>query len=112
MTDKNLTDNTGKSLVVDDESVERIADAVARKTASDRLSLSALLDRTAGKFRRNLKMHHKVLYAFAVFVGLVLVWYGMWGLVMLIPFLKKPIVALVAGTVLLFLTGAFFRELE
>jgi len=92
--------------------VERIADAVARKTGSDRSSLTATINRAAGKFRCDLKMHHKVLYAFAVFLGLVLVWYGMWGVVTLIPFLKKPLVALVAGTVLLFLTGAFFRELE
>jgi hypothetical protein len=41
----------------------------------------------------------------------VLVWYGLWDIITAIPFLDRPLVALITGVCLLVFTGSFFREL-
>lgn len=55
--------------------------------------------------------HHKVLFTLLIFCGVVLVWYGVWGIVSVTPFLKDPLCSLVAGVVVLVGTGTFFSKL-
>jgi hypothetical protein len=46
-----------------------------------------------------------------VFLGVMLMWYGTWGLVAMIPLLKMPAVALATGVALLALTGVLYNKL-
>jgi len=100
-----------RQVVLDDDSVERIADAISRKPRAGVTSFGKNIFRGLGLVRSDLKFHHKVIYALLVFLGLVLVWYGLWSIISVIPILNKPFVALATGIAVLVLTGAFFREL-
>ncbi len=57
------------------------------------------------------KLHHKATFAFLVFFGINLLWYGMWAVVSDIPFLNNPIVALITGGIILIVTGYFYDNL-
>lgn len=61
--------------------------------------------------RQDLQLHHKIVYVFLVFTGLVLVWYGLWGMLAKVPLLNNPVVAFFAGIGALVFTGTFFRQL-
>ena len=102
---------SSKQIALDDDSVERIADAIIRKPGVGVTRLGESTEKWLGTFRNNLKFHHKVIYALMIFLGLVLVWYGLWSIISVIPVLNKPFVALAAGITVLALTGAFFKEL-
>lgn len=58
-----------------------------------------------------LKLRHKITFAFLVFFGINLLWYGMWGIVEEIPFLNNPIVSLIIGAIILVATGYFYENL-
>ena len=60
---------------------------------------------------KRMKLRHKIIFAFVVFFGINLVWYGMWGIVGDIPFLNKPIVSLIIGAIILIVTGFFYENL-
>jgi len=62
--------------------------------------------------QKNFKLHHKVLYTLSIFIGVVLVWYGLWDIVPMVPVLNNPFVATVCGFTILVVTGTFFRELD
>jgi len=47
-----------------------------------------------------------------VFLGVVLIWYGVWDIVGVIPILKNPYVAAMVGIVILALTGTFYKKLS
>ncbi|MDT8285167.1 MAG: hypothetical protein RQ767_06535 [Thermovirgaceae bacterium] len=100
-----------RKVVLDDDSVERIADAVSRKPRAGARSFGEIISSGLGQISSDLKFHHKVIYALLVFLGLVLVWYGLWSIISVIPLLNKPFVALATGITVLVLTGAFFREI-
>jgi hypothetical protein len=57
------------------------------------------------------KMHHKITFAFLVFFALNLLWYGMWQIISTLPILKNPIIAVIVGTIILFITGYFYENL-
>ncbi len=57
------------------------------------------------------KFRHKILFAFLVFFAINLVWYGMWEIISELPFLNKPIVALITGAVILIATEFFYENL-
>ncbi len=56
------------------------------------------------RMRKDLQFHHKILFVTLVFIGLVLCWYGVWSLVGEIPVIKNPLVALIVGVLILWLT--------
>jgi uncharacterized membrane protein len=58
-----------------------------------------------------LRLRHKITFAFLVFFGINLLWYGMWGIVEDIPFLNNPIVSLAIGAIILVATGYFYENL-
>lgn len=62
-------------------------------------------------YMNRLKLRHKITFAFLVFFGINLLWYGMWGIVEDIPFLNKPIVSLIIGALILIATGYFYENL-
>jgi quinol-cytochrome oxidoreductase complex cytochrome b subunit len=62
-------------------------------------------------FMDKLKLRHKITFAFLVFFGINLLWYGMWGIVEEIPFLNNPIVSLIIGAIILVATGYFYENL-
>lgn len=101
----------GRQLVLDDDSVERIADAISRKPRAGVKRFEENISNGLGIMRNDLKFHHKVIYALLVFLGLVLVWYGLWSIISIIPVLNKPFVALATGIIVLVLTGAFFKKI-
>lgn len=57
------------------------------------------------RIRKDLKIHHKIIFVSLVFLGLVLTWYGVWTAIAEIPYIQQPLVALVLGVVVLVLTG-------
>src|SRR5581483_9203054 len=60
---------------------------------------------------KKLKLRHKVIFAFIVFFGINLLWYGMWGLVEEIPFLNIPVISLIIGSIILIVTGFFYENM-
>lgn len=61
--------------------------------------------------QKNFRLHHKVLYTLSIFTGVVLVWYGFWDIVPMVPILNNPFVAIACGFAILAATSSFFREL-
>ncbi len=57
------------------------------------------------KMRATLRTRYKLLYVSLVFTGLSLCWYGVWKGVQAVPILNNPFVAVLAGLLLLYLTG-------
>lgn len=57
------------------------------------------------KVRETLQTRFKILYIAMVFVGMSMVWYGIWKGIQLIPFISNPVVAILIGLTLLLLTG-------
>ena len=62
-------------------------------------------------YMNKFKLRHKIIFAFLVFFGINLLWYGMWMIVSDIPWLNHPIVALIAGAIILIVTGYFYENL-
>ena len=50
---------------------------------------------------------HRLLYTLAISLGIVLVWRGIWETTLMIPILSYPIVALVVGIIILWLTEKY-----
>lgn len=86
-----------------------IEDEVSRQLAS--LNLTRKVWGELGEFQRRLKVHHKIAYGTMVFLGVLLMWYGTWGLIAGVPVLKLPPVALATGITLLALTGVLYSKL-
>ena len=61
--------------------------------------------------QKNFKLHHKILYTLSIFTGVVLVWYGFWDIVPMVPILNNPFVAIACGFAILTATRSFFSEL-
>ena len=80
------------------------------KSRNRRKITSQILDDVT-RTREGLKLHHKIIYTSCIFTGVVLVWFGLWGVVSAIPFLNRPMIALPVGVGLLVFTGSFFKEL-
>ena len=95
--------------IVDEHLAHHIEGEVARQLES--LNFTRKIWGEVGEFQRGLKVHHKLAYGTLVFLGVLLMWYGTWGLIATIPVLKLPGVALVAGVVLLALTGVLYNKL-
>jgi len=57
------------------------------------------------------KFHHKIIFAFTVFFGINLVWYGIWEIISATPFIKNPIVATIIGSIILIVTGYFYENM-
>lgn len=94
---------------IDSHLARHIEGEVARQLES--LNLTRKVWGEVGEFQRGLKVHHKVAYGTMVFLGVLLMWYGTWGLIARIPVLKLPPVALAVGVVLLALTGVLYSKL-
>ena len=73
-------------------------------------SIRILLDKEKS-YMNKFKLRHKIIFPFLVFFGINLFWYGMWMIVSDIPLLNNPIVALIAGGVILIATGYFYEDL-
>ncbi len=59
---------------------------------------------------RELKLHHKMLFAFIVFFAAVLLWYGIWTIISDIPIINNPYVASVLGVFILVITGSYYSN--
>ena len=57
------------------------------------------------------KLHHKIIFAFLVFFGINLVWYGMWEIISKLPWIRNPVTAIVIGAIILIVTGYFYENL-
>ena len=66
---------------------------------------------TKKRYMDNFKLHHKIIFAFLVFFGINLVWYGMWEIISYLPLLRNPIVAILVGAFILITTGYFYENL-
>ena len=94
---------------IDIHLAHHIEGEVARQL--DSLNITRKVWAEVGEFQRGLKVHHKIAYGTMVFLGVLLMWYGTWGLIATIPVLKLPPVALITGVVLLALTGVLYNKL-
>jgi hypothetical protein len=94
---------------IDNHLARHIEGEVARQL--DSLNFTRKMWAEVGEFQRGLKIHHKLAYGTMVFLGVMLMWYGTWGLVAMIPLLKMPAVALATGVALLALTGVLYNKL-
>ncbi|MFP4481889.1 MAG: hypothetical protein ACLFN0_03735 [Thermovirgaceae bacterium] len=102
-----------EEVTLDEASISKIADEVRRrnKRHNCRQNLADVFLRDILTIREDLEVHHKILYVLLVFLGMVLVWYGVWGIVAVVPLFKNPVVAFFAGVAVLFFTGTFYRRL-
>lgn len=62
------------------------------------------------KTMKKFKLHHKGLFVAIVFVGLVLLWYGVWDIISIIPIIKNPYIASGIGLFLLLVTGVYYDK--
>ena len=62
------------------------------------------------KMMRQFKLHHRMIFAFIVFVGVVLLWSGVWDLVSMIPIVNDPYVSTGLGLVILIVTGTYYNN--
>jgi hypothetical protein len=116
MSGKERTDQPGSvsrnsRLVLNEQDIKRIGEEVTRYQKAES-HLSEKLTSEVNRFDQNLKLHHKIIYGALVFLGVVLIWYGLWDIVGVIPILKNPYVAAVTGIIILALTGTFYKKLS
>ncbi|MGC9372101.1 MAG: hypothetical protein ACP5DY_02145 [Thermovirgaceae bacterium] len=102
-----------KRIALDNDSISRIADEVRRRNEGHnrRQNVAEVVFRDILTVREDLQVHHKIIYVLLVFFGMVLAWYGVWGIVSVFPVMKNPVVAFFAGVAVLFFTGTFYRRL-
>lgn len=62
-------------------------------------------------FQENLQLYHKIPYGILVVSGVMLFWYGAWGVMREMPVLSNGPIALGLGALLLFITGAIYKKL-
>lgn len=62
------------------------------------------------KIIKKFKLHHKIFFGAVVFLGVAFLWYGVWELISMTPFLKNPFVAIGIGFVLLLGTGMYYKN--
>ena len=116
MSEKERTDQadsvSGDSRVtLNEQDIKRIGEAVSRHLKAES-HLSEKMTDEINRFDQNLKLHHKIIYGALVFLGVVLIWYGVWDIVGVIPILKNPYVAAMTGIIILALTGTFYKKLS
>lgn len=113
MTNKRDKGAPEQGVSLDDASISKIASEIRRqdRRRHTRRNLMDVLFKDVLTVRDDLQLHHKIFYVFLVFFGMVLVWYGVWGIIAVFPVLKNPIIALFAGVAVLFFTGTFYRRL-
>jgi hypothetical protein len=113
MTERPDKGSSKKGIALDDDSISKIADEVKRRNEGHnrRRNAAEVLFRDILTVRGDLQAHHKIIYVLLVFFGMVLVWYGVWGIVSVFPVLKNPVAAFFAGIAVLFFTGTFYRRL-
>ena len=116
MPEKERTDQAGSvsgdsRLILNERDIKRIGEEVSRHLEAES-HLSEKMTGEINRFDQNLKLHHKIIYGTLVFLGVVLIWYGLWDIVGMIPILKNPYVATVAGIIILALTGTFYKKLS
>ena len=58
-----------------------------------------------------MRLHHKIIFALIGGVGAILMWRGVWNLSDLAPFLDNPFASVIAGLILLAISGLFFKFL-
>jgi hypothetical protein len=59
---------------------------------------------------RKFKFHHKFIFAILVFLGVILLWSGVWQIVTTIPGLDNPYISSGAGILLLLILGYFYNN--
>lgn len=94
----------------DREPIGRMEELLLRHISENRASRRVFKE--IESFRSHLELHHKIIYAFLVFFGAVLIWYGMWQVVAMIPYLSNPVLAILLGSLMLAFAGAFFRKVK
>lgn len=57
---------------------------------------------------KKFRIHHKILFSTIVFIGFVLIWYGVWTIISSIPILDNPYIATGLGMILLLATGMYY----
>ena len=106
---RNQSDSAQDSAMIDSHVARHIEGEVARQL--DSLNFTRKVWGEIGEFQRGLKVHHKIAYGMMVFLGVLLMWYGTWGLIATVPVLKLPPVAFGTGVALLALTGVLYSKL-
>lgn len=92
---------------VAEEFVRRVADEVERRLTEP----AASVEQKVQGARETFKLHYKIIYGTLVFLGVVLVWFGIWTRTAAAPVLSNPVISLAAGVLLLTVTGSFFKSL-
>ncbi|MEA3487271.1 MAG: hypothetical protein U9R20_06405, partial [Thermodesulfobacteriota bacterium] len=116
MSEKERTDQAGSvsgdsRLMLNERDIKQIGEEVSRYLKAESHLSEKMIDEV-NRFDQDLKLHHKIIYGTLVFLGVVLIWYGLWDIVGMIPILKNPYVAAMAGIILLALTGTFYKKLS
>ena len=58
---------------------------------------------------RRLRLHHRIAFTLLGTVGIILIWRGTWNLFDRAPFLNDPLTSILAGLLLVILSGIFFK---
>ena len=98
-------------LTLNEQDIKRIEEEIL-KHLKEREDHSEKIIGGVNRFDQNMRLHHKIIYGVLVFLGVVLVWYGVWDIVGVIPILKNPYVAVVVGVAILVLTGTFYKKIS
>jgi hypothetical protein len=87
--------------------------SVLNKTATNLGSTIKGVDRYIDRYRQNIFARFPILFSFLVTFGIVSILYGFEGLIDTIPFLKdRPVLILLSGIIILFLTGTLYKKLS
>ncbi|MBI2613781.1 MAG: hypothetical protein HYW62_03335 [Candidatus Levybacteria bacterium] len=58
---------------------------------------------------RRLRFHHRIIFTLLGTMGIVLIWRGTWNLFDKTPLLNDPLISILAGLLLVILSGIFFK---
>jgi hypothetical protein len=86
----------------------------ATELDSLRYRIEALEETAIKRARRKQRFfnkHYPLLYAFFAFIGVMLLWYGAWTIISVIPIISNPYVASGLGLVILLILGQFYNNL-
>ncbi|WP_047865862.1 hypothetical protein [Rubrobacter aplysinae] len=92
----------------EDELVRQVGDEMEQRLRSGRLGE---IEAEAEEARRDIQVHHRLIYGSAVFFAIVLMWYGLEEIIPEIPVINTGPGAVIVGAIILVLSGSFFRSL-
>jgi hypothetical protein len=81
------------------------------ETASEQIAeIEEKIADESKRIRNLLRRRYRMLYALVAFLGVSLLWYGMWTIISEWPIISNPYIASALGILILLVLGVFFKN--